>query len=345
MTGKPAQSKRRRDRRYRAADRIRLACAAVSLSLWAFLTALYALRPAGWDPITIWPFHVWAWPGLVFALASLTGRAKRRSWLVAGMWILAVGLLTEEPRALLRSVAHRGEEAWQAARSEGRALRVVSLNCKSSLAAVEEALAQNADIVLLQERPSLDEFDELVEAGGDWEMAAAFDTAVLVRGELKALPTSPEQKVFVCPARVRPSRLPEQELIVASVHLPQPALRRTLWRRATWQRAERIRRRRAGYMGDLAALAAEHVGATATVFGGDFNTPGGDSLFRPLRAHLRDAFEQAGVGWPDTFLNEAPLSRIDQVWISPQLEATTLRAVRTQNSDHRMVVCEVLVRR
>jgi vancomycin resistance protein VanJ len=101
---------------------------------------------------------------------------------------------------------------------------------------------------------------------------------------------------------------------------------------------------RVGQMERVLAYAAE-AGGQPMIFGGDFNAPGGDGLFRPMRAYLRDAFYEAGVGWPDTIVNDSPVSRIDQVWISSELEATTLRAVETRNSDHRMVVCDVVVRR
>lgn len=307
---------------------------------------MYALRPAGWDPITIWPFVFWVWPGVIFGLASLSGQAKRRSLLVAAAWLVAIVGICEEPRALLRTVGHRGGEAWRAAQVEGRALRVVSLNCcGGSVAAAREALAQDPDILLLQERPGDDELRALIEGNSEWRMAASFDAALLVRGELEALPITARENVFLCLTRVRPVRLdPPQELVVASLHLSLPATRADIWRPSTWREAEKVRRVRVGQMQPLAGYAARWAGAQPTIFGGDFNTPGGDALFRPLRAHLRDAFLEAGIGWPNTMVNDAPVSRIDQVWVSPHLQATTLRVIPTENSDHRMVVCELVLR-
>ncbi|MGD8238287.1 MAG: endonuclease/exonuclease/phosphatase family protein [Armatimonadota bacterium] len=324
------------------ADRVRAVLAALSLAWCAFLSVLYLLRPSGWDPITIWPFIFWAWIGVVFGLASLSRRGKRRSLLVAVIWVIALVSICEEPRSVLRSVGHGGEKAWQSARAEGRALRVVSLNCGGGvLAAAREAFAREPDIVLLQERPGMDELEDVFTKADGWHGTASFDTAIFVRGDLESLPVAPRQRVFISRAAVEPSALdPPRELEVASIHLALPATRADIWRPSTWRVAEQIRQVRANQIEAVTTYAAEATGQPSIV-GGDFNTPGGDGLLRPLRAHLRDAFREAGIGWPNTMVNETPISRIDQVWLSPELEATTLRVLPTQNSDHRMVVCEV----
>ena len=72
---------------------------------------------------------------------------------------------------------------------------------------------------------------------------------------------------------------------------------------------------------------------------------GGDGLFRGLRAHFRDCLAVAGQGWPDTITNEYPFSRIDQVWVSEGFEVVRHWVARTVNSDHRMVICDVRVRK
>jgi len=290
------------------AERIRLVCGAISLASCSFLCLVYAIRPAGWDPITIWPFVFWAWVGVVFGLASLSRRAKPRSVLVAAVWVIGLLAITEEPRALLRSIGHRGETEWQDARAEGRALRVVSLNCAGGrLDAAREALAQEPDIVLLQERPGMEELEDVFRESDGWQGTASLDTAVLVRGELEALPIATRERVFLCLTRVRPGCLePPQELVVASIHLNLPATRADIWRPSTWRAAEETRQVRVGQMAGVASHAAKAEGRPM-IFGGDFNTPGGDSLFRPLRTHLRDAFAEAGIGWPDTMVNDTPV--------------------------------------
>jgi len=56
---------------------------------------------------------------------------------------------------------------------------------------------------------------------------------------------------------------------------------------------------------------------------------------------LTDAFVQAGRGWGGTHLNELPILRIDQVWLSGEWRALSVTAHRTRNSDHRVVVCDI----
>ena len=72
------------------------------------------------------------------------------------------------------------------------------------------------------------------------------------------------------------------------------------------------------------------------------NAPAGDAIFRLLQPHLRDTFLDGGLGWGDTIVNDIPLQRIDQVWVSPTFRTAEVVARKTQNSDHRIVVCDLL---
>ncbi|MEN6581066.1 MAG: hypothetical protein ABFD54_01285 [Armatimonadota bacterium] len=47
-------------------------------------------------------------------------------------------------------------------------------------------------------------------------------------------------------------------------------------------------------------------------------------------------------GWGNTVLNDFPVQRIDQVWLSDGLRAISVRAHKTRHSDHRLVVCDVM---
>ena len=57
-----------------------------------------------------------------------------------------------------------------------------------------------------------------------------------------------------------------------------------------------------------------------------------------------DGVPATGIGWPDTYPNQAPLLRIDHLWSNARLVPLRTRAVRTKHSDHRMVVCDYLMR-
>jgi len=84
---------------------------------------------------------------------------------------------------------------------------------------------------------------------------------------------------------------------------------------------------------------------TPIILGGDFNAPAGDAVLRLLRPRLHDAFREGGRGWGNTVLNDLPVLRFDQTWLSGDLRATRVHARKTQRSDHRMVVCDILLTR
>ena len=77
---------------------------------------------------------------------------------------------------------------------------------------------------------------------------------------------------------------------------------------------------------------------------GDFNAPAGDAIFRLLRDSMKECFREAGKGWGNTGINTCPVSRPDQIWINHSSVTIQAWARRTENSDHRMVLCDVLLR-
>src|SRR6185369_1839749 len=74
------------------------------------------------------------------------------------------------------------------------------------------------------------------------------------------------------------------------------------------------------------------------LMGGDCNAPSGDGALHVWFARLHDAFDVAGLGWGATVLNGLPVLRFDQLWCSDNLEAIAVWSVKTQYSDHRLVV-------
>jgi len=79
------------------------------------------------------------------------------------------------------------------------------------------------------------------------------------------------------------------------------------------------------------------------IVGGDFNAPPRDDALALLQSRLSDAFLTAGSGWGATGTNEYPLFRVDQVWVSNSLQPVSATAKKTQHSDHRMVVCDLVI--
>ena len=74
------------------------------------------------------------------------------------------------------------------------------------------------------------------------------------------------------------------------------------------------------------------------MIGGDCNAPAGDGALCAWSPRLHDAFSGAGRGWGATVLNALPVLRFDQLWCSEQLQPIAVWSVKTQHSDHRLVV-------
>lgn len=82
--------------------------------------------------------------------------------------------------------------------------------------------------------------------------------------------------------------------------------------------------------------------AKRLVVAGDFNTPAESRGFDPFRRRgLRNAFEVAGNGRPETWPRWVPLLTLDQIWVGPGIEVTGCRKVSTPLSDHLAVLAEL----
>lgn len=74
---------------------------------------------------------------------------------------------------------------------------------------------------------------------------------------------------------------------------------------------------------------------------GDFNTPRDARVFRPLRRHLRHAYELAGCGWPYSWPLPVPMYAIDHAWVSPGIKVQRYDIESSRLSDHRRQVLDL----
>lgn len=74
---------------------------------------------------------------------------------------------------------------------------------------------------------------------------------------------------------------------------------------------------------------------------GDFNTPRDARAFRPLRRHLRHAYEIAGRGWPYSWPLPAPVYSIDHTWVSRNVTVQRYDLQSSRLSDHRRQVLDI----
>jgi endonuclease/exonuclease/phosphatase family metal-dependent hydrolase len=226
-----------------------------------------------------------------------------------------------------------------AARREDRAWRVITANCAGGNADVAaEALEYEPDIVLLQESPSEPELQRILERHPGYSLVSGYDASTIARGDLEELPVEQDHLGFLTIAE---AMLGDRPVTVMNTRLLLPYCDIDLWRPAAWRAAGEGFRAREAQMDAIAHYIQEIKPNTPLIVGGDFNSPPGDSLFRKLRPRLRDSFPEAGIGLGNTIINDIPISRIDQVWVSQHFRVHSVLARRTEHSDHRLVLCDL----
>jgi endonuclease/exonuclease/phosphatase (EEP) superfamily protein YafD len=130
---------------------------------------------------------------------------------------------------------------------------------------------------------------------------------------------------------------------VISLRIFPSVFRMDLWSTTCWQEFRENREKRRRELQTIVDYVKSLPATDPLVFGGDFNAPPRDAVFRVLPSELSDSFHEAGRGWGATMINECPAIRIDQIWHTWQLQPCTVGARKTKFSDHRMVIGEFFV--
>jgi endonuclease/exonuclease/phosphatase (EEP) superfamily protein YafD len=307
------------------------------------VAAIYTIRADAFAAVTVCPPWVWCAPGLaavlIVRLRRGAGWLVRTTLLAWGVYWLATA---DTPSALVRSLSLRvlGQSSMDDPNQV--AVRVVSLNCGSfGHRSARDILGVNPQIVLLQESPGKSEAEALTrqlfgERGGYlWSS----DASIIADGEVTPSPLDDVRDGHAVGARVR---LSTGGLVdVVSLRLEPAIVRLDFWSADCWRSQTQNRRLRRQQLGRIVARLTNLPRSTPLIVGGDFNAPAGDAIFDLLTPRLRDAYREAGVGWGNTIINEAPFARIDQIWIDDQWQARQVRAQRTLASDHRMVIADL----
>jgi vancomycin resistance protein VanJ len=314
-----------------------LAAGPLILCLWAFLIrsdALYA--------ITIWPSFVPGFLGLIVSALLV----RKLSWRVRGPVLLGWLTLTlafSEWRALINFGSWPSAQ-WQTARQQGQALRIVTLNCAGGdPEAAMELEALKPDVVLLQESPGEKSLLELSRKlfGGSAKCFRGPDTSILVSGTAEAS----KQLLAANTTGIVWSRPQGQPVLIVSARFTPPVFRLDYWNPACWSDYAENRRIRRLEVAEVAERMRTMTSEQPVIFGGDLNSPPDDGIFgRIAGLGLRDSFAIAGMSWGGTAVNDYPLARIDQIWLSEHFEPAAVYAVKTVHSDHRMVVCDVFLK-
>lgn len=147
--------------------------------------------------------------------------------------------------------------------------------------------------------------------------------------------------VFATAARVT---IEGSTFVAVSFRLNTPPFRVDFWNPTAWRALASHREVQRGQLRALKDSIKALEPNRLIIMAGDCNAPGGDAIFRELQTEFHDAYKQGGSGWCNTFQNDFPVLRIDQVWLSHIWNADYYVVRRTKNSDHRVVICDVKAR-
>jgi len=297
----------------------------VSAGWLVLLFALYMIRPGFATAITVWP----AWIGLIMGL-GFTARSRCNRKLLFAAWLLFGVVFVDEFRSIPRGLLTEPK----------RDFRVVTLNCAGgSLRAAEEVIALKPDLVLFQESSSRRDLEELARKlyGPTAKPVWGPDASIIARGRLteRALPKGTSN--FVAATWV-----PEKgrSLEVVSLRLTPPVMRIDLYDPSAWTDFARSRDVRTAEVTEMVA-SQFGMGFRPDLVGGDFNTPPDPRVQNDLVSGMEDAFRVAGVGLGATCVNPMPcIVRIDQIWSGPKVKPVRARVIKTEHSDHRMLVAD-----
>ena len=320
-----------------------IAALGLSTALCMAISLCYYLRPDSCAAVTVFPPWVWLTPGLLLVGLGWSRARKRSVAVVAVLWLTYLLVFADESRGLIRAVYWHPPSRDSSLRD--RTLRVVSINCAGGRKeAAEEVADYHPDIVLVQESPSPQHVEELARQffRDDAGVFRWGDVSVIARGSVAAASSPADFPSYCVHTRVRLTSGIEAEVV--NIHLSVPPVRTDLWNPDCWRAYATNRRRQRRQMRNIAERIESIPDTTPLIVGGDFNAPAGDAVSHLLRPRLHDTFKEGGVGWGNTFLSDIPLLRIDQIWTSDHFRAVRVRARKTEHSDHRMVVCDLLAR-
>lgn len=295
------------------------------------LFAAYRFRPDFLAAVTVLPAWIWlaaALPGIWFLR-----RRRLAGGLFALSWLLFAACHVEEPRSLVRGWISPVEES-----SFAPALRLVTLNCGGGqAAALADLKPLRPDVIFLQEPPPRLDVEDLVRDlyGSEGDFLYDLDTAILVRGTLEEVGRNGSRMFYSYAVAVLQGGDPVH---LVSLRLATGHVQVNIGNLDCWDTHRRHRRRQ---MAQLREIAAALPPDASQMVAGDFNAPQGDKIFSLLGPRMSDAFAAAGKGLGNTILNDRPVLRIDQIWVSDDFAVLQAFARASSVSDHRLVVADV----
>ena len=312
---------------------VRTSAAYLNLVIGIAIVVVHTVQSDWLAPITMIPAWMWLVPAGILAFIARPIFGRKLVAVTLLVWLAFVLLFAEEARSLVRFQSLSPRQA-------DSAIRVATLNCNfGSSDAVLELAEYSPDVVLLQESPSESQLSQLAVKllGNQAQFITAGDTSILSKGKLQLI--SADRASHFCHAVVT---LPDgQQADVVSLRLSPPVFDIDFFSGKFWRKHHQTRVK---HRQQLQAI-VDHLDASAVtqrwIIGGDFNLVGGDGSLSPLES-FQDTFDQTGSGRCNTGTNDYPLFRVDQIWIKGNLRSTINKTFKTEHSDHRAVVTDLL---
>lgn len=295
----------------------------LSLAWLLFLSVAYYWPSDALYAITIWPPFVWAGLAFVLSFAGLRRHRSRSQIFLLVSWIVFWIGFGEEKHFALNRISVVKEVQW----------KVITLNCAGgSFEAAEEAFELTPDILFLQESPSRPELEKLAARyyKTGYQVLWGVDASIIVKaGSLRSIVEDMAHTTAVYQTQ------DGESVILCSLRLSPPVFRLDYWNPDCWRAYAVNRELHRKELADINYSVWSQTDTFDVIVAGDFNwTP--DSEMRKILLDLSPISNGSGY----TAVNEFPLARIDQIWASSRFRAKS-KAIRTKNSDHRMVVCEI----
>lgn len=344
---KPAKDKKTGSKKSKGPSLFPWFCLVLNLVLVAGLGYAYWQRPDELAWLTCIPAWCWLFPALLLFFFSLGKATWRPALFVLAVWLVFTGFCVEESRSLVRGwLPAQVKQWWQPVAPAGQNLRIISFNCScGNIESAREAAKLNPDVILLQESPGKPALEALAKEcfGEDGQTLAGADSSILVRGKILSVTPAPATRDLV-QARLQLTRSGREVEVISLRFKPPMMARIDIWAAKTRRDFTEDRRYRRTTVESLAERLRAVPPEIPVILGGDFNVPAGEPCLNPLKPRLRDTFDDAGTGWGNTAIEPLFGHRIDQIWASQQFAASEVTAGPSKFSDHRMVICDLVLK-
>lgn len=310
-----------------------------------FLVFCYGFRMDWCAAITVFPVWVWITPAMILVTLQVIIDKRETAFFSFALWSAFLFVYDDHPAALVRGFVYQWDQTkLEQYQQNGNGLRIITFNTLGhDIETLKQLKTLKPDILCIQESPQpalLQQIgDEIFD--GFTSVVRGGDCSIITNGKITQNEI-PSTHRFYLPVTIQlPSGF---TVVVVSLHFYPPVVCFNLFSSSCWQdqTTNRIRRR------EQMRILREHIDTIPKdipiIVAGDYNAPSGDELYRQLQPRLSDAYPIAGIGWGDSFHNEYPVVRIDQVWISNHFQPTALITHSSQSSDHRVVICDLILK-